>query len=236
MDKAFFIDLNRILLYTYTMYLKIDTSNKPKNTAGLIADALRTAILQGKLTSKQHLKQDEIATEAGVSKIPVREALLQLEAEGLVTFYPNRGAIVSELSIEEIEEIYIMRIALETVTLSRAIPHLISSDLARAEGILNTIDQETDPMRWSQLNWEFHATLYQPANHPRLMQTVENLHANVARYLIIYRNMKYSIDSQREHREILAACRHRDIELARASLESHLKASESALVSFLKSK
>ena len=218
------------------MQLNIDTSNKPKNTAGLIADALRTAILQGKLTAKQRLKQDEIAAEAGVSKIPVREALLQLEAEGLVTIYPNRGAIVSELSIGEIEEIYIMRVALETVTLARAIPHLSSSDFARAEGILNAIDQETDPLRWSQLNWEFHATLYQPANLPRLLQTVENLNANVARYLTLYRTLNYSINSQREHREILDACRRRDIDIARASLEIHLKESESALISFLNPK
>lgn len=215
------------------MNLNLHKIHKPKNTAGLIADALRTAILQGTLKSKQHLKQDEIAAEVGVSKIPVREALLQLEAEGLVTFYPNRGAIVSELSIGEIEEIYLMRAALETVTLTRAIPHLSSSDFSQAEGILNTIDQETDPVRWSQLNWEFHATLYQPADLSRLMNTVENLHANVARYLTIYRTMKYSLNSQREHREILAACRRRETDTASELLEMHLKASASALISLL---
>src|SRR5688572_16537325 len=101
-----------------------------------IADSLRGDILRGKLPSGQALKQDEIAAQFGVSKIPVREALFQLKAEGLVNFYPNRGAFVSELSAVEVDEIYFMRIALETAVLARAIPDLTVAHLKHAGEIL----------------------------------------------------------------------------------------------------
>ncbi|MCB0154977.1 MAG: GntR family transcriptional regulator [Anaerolineae bacterium] len=201
--------------------------------AGMIADALRTAISQGRLKSKQPLKQDEIAAEFGVSKIPVREALFQLEAEGLVTFYPNRGAVVSGLSPVEVDEIYAMRIALEKMVLARAIPQLSARELVRAEGVLTAIDHESEPFRWSELNWEFHALLYQPAAMPRVMTTVRTLHVNVSRYFLIYEAMHYQARSQQEHRQILAACRQGDVAGACATLESHLSGSATELIAFL---
>src|SRR5690606_18587548 len=79
-----------------------------KNTPAMIADVLRSAILTGKLQSGQYLKQDEIAAELKVSKIPVREALVQLQGEGLVTMLPSRSARVSHLSLAEVDEIYTM--------------------------------------------------------------------------------------------------------------------------------
>lgn len=204
-------------------------------TAELIANSLRADILHGKLKSKQALRQDEIAAVFGVSKIPVREALFQLKAEGLVTFAPNRGAVVSELSPAEVDEIYTMRIALETVALRRAIPHLTVARLAQAETILQTIDQEKNAARWGELNWEFHATLYEAANLPRLLEQVKILHIQVARYLIIYLvGLDYQSASQREHREILEACRRGNIEAAVAVLEQHLRSAADQLITFLK--
>ena len=82
------------------------SQSSPVVTNQSIANALRVEILRGKLQGGQPLKQDEIAAQFGVSKIPVREALVQLKAEGLVNFYPNRGAFVSELSAAEADEIY----------------------------------------------------------------------------------------------------------------------------------
>ena len=188
------------------------------NTAELIADALRADILQGRLKSSQPLRQDDIAAKFGVSKIPVREALYQLKAEGLVTFIPNRGATVSELSIQEVDEIYTMRIALETTALHRALPQLTIADLTRAEAILTAIDDEQNVARWSELNWEFHTTLYAPADLPRLLDWVHTLHVNVARYLVIYlAGLDYQTASQQEHRTIVSACRQGDIETANKS-------------------
>jgi len=210
------------------------TAGDADSTADLIAESLRTDILRGKLKSKQPLRQDEIAARFGVSKIPVREALFQLKAEGLVTFFPNRGAAVSELSPAEVDEIYIMRMALETVALRRAIPNLTIANLTQAEEILQAMDQERNAARWGEFNWEFHATLYYPANLPRLMEWVKILHANVARYLIIYlAGMDYQLTSQREHREILGACRHGDVEAATAHLGQHLQCAADHLITFL---
>src|SRR6185503_38871 len=199
-----------------------------------IADSLRADILRGNLKSGQALKQDEIAAQFGISKIPVREALIQLKAEGLVNFYPNRGAFVSELSAAEADEIYVMRIALETAVLARAIPNLTIAQLKQAEQILNAIDQEENIAEWGELNWEFHATLYAPASLPRLMDTIKALHTNIARYLVLYlAGMAYQKKSQKEHRAILTACRHGDIEKAVTVLEVHLRGAAEHLVAYL---
>lgn len=205
------------------------------DTVAHITRSLRSDILQGKLKSKVPLRQDEIATRFGVSKIPVREALFQLKAEGLVAFFPNRGAVVSELSADEVDEIYIMRIALETQALQRAIPHLTIANLAQAEEILETIDQEENIARLGELNWEFHVTLYSPANLPRLIEAVRVLHDNVNRYIIIYlSSIDYQKHSRLQHKEILDHCRHGDVEAALEHLEHHLQSASNKLIEFLK--
>lgn len=199
-----------------------------------IAGALRAEILSGRLQGGQPLKQDEIAARFGVSKIPVREALVQLKAEGLVVFHPNRGAFVSELSAAEADEIYVMRIALEKEILARAIPHLTVSDFKQAGELLAVMDREENIARWGELNWEFHAMLYAPAGLPRLIETLRALHTNIARYLVLYlAGMDYQKKSQREHRALLKACREGDIEKAQNILEQHLRSASTHLVKYL---
>lgn len=205
------------------MGLNIGTLQQSKNTANLIADALRSAIVQGRLHSGQTLRQDEIASEFHVSKIPVREALVQLQAEGLVDLIPNRGAVVSALTVEEIAEIYTIRLALEPIALERAIPHATEADFRAAERILDQIDEVEDLTTWAELNWEFHETLYRPAKLPTLVQTAQTFHNNVARYLILhYLDRDYLDESQRQHREILAFCRAGDARTACEKLCAHL--------------
>ncbi len=224
-------DIN-IKLKSYTIYFMSQSPLPVSNES--IAGALRTDILCGRLQGGQPLKQDEIAARFGVSKIPVREALVQLKAEGLVDFYPNRGAFVSELSAAEADEIYVMRIALEKEILARAIPHLTVSDFKQAGGLLVKMDREENIARWGELNWEFHAMLYAPAGLPRLMETLRTLHTNIARYLVLYlAGMDYQKRSQREHRALLKACREGDIEKAQTILEEHLRSAATQLVKYL---
>ena len=205
------------------MGLDIGTIKPAKNTANLIADALRSAILQGKLQSGQSLRQDEIANEFSVSKIPVREALVQLQGEGLVDLIPSRGALVSKLDYAQVAEIYVMRIALEPVALRQAIPNLKETDLLKAAAILDQIDNESDMSKWAELNWEFHATLYHVSNLPRLIHTTQTLHNNVARYLLLnYLDKDYLQESQNQHREILALCRDGNADGAVQKLIDHL--------------
>lgn len=200
-----------------------------------VAEVLREAIFRGVLRSGQQLQQDLLAAQFGVSRIPVREALRQLEAAGLVTVYPHRGAVVSALSAQEVEEIYEIRVALECLALRLAIPHLAAGDLKRAEKIIHEIDRVEDIGRWSELNLDFHATLYASAKRPRLLSLIHTLRMNVDRYHRIYISlMHHKPQSQREHRRILEACRRGQEAEATRALEQHLSTAARKLVSYLK--
>lgn len=204
-------------------------------TAEHVADVLREAILRGVLQGGQQLQQDALAAQFGVSRIPVREALRRLDAEGLVTVYPHRGAIVSQLSVAEVEEIYEIRVTLECLALRLAIPRLTRADLDRAAAILDEIDQVDDIGRWSELNRSFHMTLYAPADRKRLLSLIATLRANVDRYHRIYISlMQHKAQSQREHRRILDACRRRRQEEAAEALERHLMTAAQGLIAYLK--
>jgi DNA-binding GntR family transcriptional regulator len=201
-----------------------------------VAQQLRQAILRGELKSNQSLPQDKLAEELGVSKVPVREALAQLKAEGLVTYKTNRGAFVTALSPEEAKEIYLMRVALETMALTYAIPKLTPTDLARAQSALLVIDVENDPAKWAELNWEFHAALYQPAAMPHLLSMVEVLHINVGRYLVLYLDqMAFQGKSQTEHYALLTLCQRGDTQQAIELLKQHLQDASAALEAYLRS-
>ncbi len=207
-----------------------------KNTAEYVAEYLRMAILRGEIKSNEPLRQDKIAEELGISKIPIREALVQLKVEGLVTLHPNRGAFVSSLNAAEAGEIYTIRIALETVALESAIPHHTPAQLMQAENTLRVMDVETDVARWTELNWQFHAQLYQAGQLPRLISILEPLHINVARYLVLYLNdLGFQTTSQSEHYAILQACRAGNRPQAVQLLRQHLQSASTTLATFLRS-
>ncbi|MEM7117401.1 MAG: GntR family transcriptional regulator [Chloroflexota bacterium] len=204
------------------------------NTPELVAQYLRQAILRGELRSQQPVRQDKVAEALGVSKVPVREALAQLKVEGLVSYRTNRGAFVTGLMPAEAREIYLMRMALETMALEHAIPNLTKAHLARAQSALMVIDVEEDSAMWSELNWEFHAAIYQQAQMPHLLSMIEMLHVNVARYLVLYLDrMQFQTKSQVEHYELLAACQQGDVQTAVSILKQHLQDASTALETFL---
>lgn len=205
-----------------------------KNTAEAIAASIRAGILRGELKSNEALRQDKIALDLGVSKIPVREALVQLKAEGLVTLHTNRGAFVSALTAVEVAEIFSIRLSLEVLALESAIPHLSNSQFIQAENVLRLMDVEDDAANWAEQNWQFHAQLYQAAKMPRLLSILEPLHLNVARYLVLYLNeLGFQSASQDEHYAILAACKARDTAEALRLLRQHLESASQSLVKFL---
>ena len=205
------------------MGLNLDNLQPTKNTSNRVADAVRAAILQGKIKVGDALRQDVIASELEVSKIPVREALVQLQAEGLVNLIPSRGAIVRGLSAHEIAEIYEMRLALEPLALRKAVSSLRDADFVDIDYVLGRIDHASDWTRWAELNWEFHEALYRSSGMDLLVQTAKFLHNNVTRFIgPTLLTQEYLKNSQQQHRKIVEHCRKGDVDAACVELIHHL--------------
>lgn len=201
--------------------------------AGLLA-RLRHEILRGGLEPGLPLRQDEIAARYGVSKIPVREALLQLVAEGLVSFQPNRGFTVAGLQPDEAEEILEIRAVLECQAIRDAMPMMTDRDVGRAAEILDHAEAADELDRWSDLNWEFHATLYAPAKRRRLLDLIRQVSNPTDRYIrILIANANYRGRAEREHRAILSACEMRNAQAAAALLDQHIRQTGVLLAAFL---
>jgi DNA-binding GntR family transcriptional regulator len=200
--------------------------------------ALREKILRGEIGEGEQLRQDALAAEYGVSRIPLREALRQLEAEGLVSFFPHRGAVVSTLSVAEIAELFEIRALIEPDILKRAIPKLTPEHIDRAEELIEAsrivFQHESDVGRWGELNWKFHSTLYAPAMRPRSMAVIEKLNINIDRYLRIHLLLtRGTARAIIEHRAILEACRGKQSGLATKMLKRHILEAGVSLVQSL---
>ncbi len=204
---------------------------------GMTLMALRDRILQGGFPDGEPLRQDAIADELGVSRIPVREALRQLEAEGLVTFHPHRGAVVTTLSLEEIAELFELRAEIESDVLRRSIPLMTTDDHRAATEILDTYDtalRNGEVSAWGALNWRFHSALYAPANRPFTLGIVSKLHQHSDRYLRMQLALTHGeTRARQEHRAILAAAKKRDTRKAAQLMRGHILGAGRSLVSFL---
>ncbi|MBA1334964.1 MAG: GntR domain-containing protein [Firmicutes bacterium] len=217
-----------------TYNLKFQNKIPHCTLSDMVTNILREKILSNELRGGVQLKQKDLASQLGVSMSALREALKSLEAEGLVKIYPNRGAVVSELSVEEVQEIFDIRLFLELGALGLAVPNLTETDLAEADRILKEADAETHSRRWGELNWCFHETLYRPAKRPRLLSLIQNAHNNVERYMRLYLStMNYQTKSQEEHWELLKACTQRDVEAARDILRKHMTEASAILTGYL---
>lgn len=209
-------------------------SNRYRTAHGMVVGGLRDAILSGVLAGGQQIRQDEIAEQFGVSRMPVREALRQLEGEGMVSFYPHRGAVVSELSYHEVVEITELRLILEPSALRKAFGLLGEEEFTQAEEILEDIDREKDlGSRWGELNWRFHATLIAPANRPRLLDVIKAQHTAFERYIRLHLTLSDYEKPQREHYELLRLCRQKDLDAALELLSSHIEDTGELLLTHL---
>jgi DNA-binding GntR family transcriptional regulator len=205
----------------------------------MTVDAIRERILRGHYPEGEPLRQDAIGAELGVSRIPVREALRQLEAEGLVVFNPHRGAVVSVLSLKQIGELFELRAEIEGDLIRRAVPLMKSDDHDKADEILDAYDEalrEGQVSLWGALNWRFHSTLYAPAERDLTMSVVSKLHRQSDRYLRMQLALTHGETRARhEHRAIAAAARKRDGAKASRLMRDHIIGAGRALVGFLES-
>ncbi|NTX26742.1 GntR family transcriptional regulator [Burkholderia pyrrocinia] len=206
------------------------TSDQTPLTADSVTEQLRTLILNGSLGIGVQLKQEVLAKRFGVSRIPVREALRRLEAEGLVTHAPHQGSVVASRSVHELLEILDMRVGLESRALVLAIPRMTPAVFEEAEAIIARYDASDMPREWSDLNLEFHMCLYRPCERPRLLKTIESLVRGVDIQLRAHQSSAAGRKSpQSEHRAILDACIARDVRRARELLETHIEHTQQVL-------
>ncbi|MEO1250069.1 MAG: GntR family transcriptional regulator [Pseudomonadota bacterium] len=198
--------------------------------AAEIAQALRTDIISGRLAAGTALRQEQLASRFDVSRIPVREALNRLAAEGLVQLKPNRGATVAPLSVDDLTEIYEMRIAAETLALRTALPHLTNAQLEIASGLQDELEK-APISQFGALNTQFHMALYRPCARPRLLSHIKTLGHAADRYLRIGAgSLGHAAQSHREHRELLSASAERDEEAALTCLNWHIKRAADMLI------
>jgi DNA-binding GntR family transcriptional regulator len=170
-----------------------------KSLSAQVADTLRELIVSNTYAQGHQLRQDEVARRLGVSHIPVRAAFQQLESEGLITNVPYKGAVVTRLSVEEIEEYFDIRAALELELLKRAIRGIDAQVVARARKIVAKMDS-APPLRWGEYNWKLHEELYAPAQRPITLEFVRRIHDNLDRYVRIHLSLAEN-NRQRAHRE-----------------------------------
>lgn len=193
-----------------------------------VADKLRDQIIRGEIPEGAQLRQDAIATQYRVSRIPVREALRQLDAEGLIAIVPNRGAVVPALSPDDVEELFSIRALLEPEVLKLSIPHLTGDDFSQAEEVLQQYVQELrreeHVSSWGRMNWQFHSILYSRANQPRFLAIIRNVNNSGERYTRLQLYLTHGMKrANEEHHQILELCRERDIAAACKLLRQHIQ-------------
>ena len=208
--------------------LATDSAIPRQSLTSAVAEKLRDQIIRGVIPEGAQLRQDVIAAQYQVSRIPVREALRQLDAEGLITIFPNRGAIVPELSPDDIEELFAIRALLEPEVLKLSIPRLSPADLAHADEILNKyvkeLRREDHISTWGRLNWQFHSTLYSRAGRPHFMTIIRNVNHKGERYTRLQLYLTHGMKrANEEHHAMLELCRKGEVGSACKLLRQHIQ-------------
>lgn len=188
-----------------------------------IRDQLRYEILSGHLPAGTQLRQDALAERFQASRIPVREALKHLEAEGLVSHQLNRGAVVAGMSVEQICELLDIRVALECHAARLAVPQMVERDYLAMEAILKAYSESQSIPEWAEHNRRFHLALSAPANNKRLLRLIEEFCLNTDRYTHLAMSRATGKDRpQEDHYRIVEAARAGDAEQVARLLEAHI--------------
>ena len=199
------------------------TTAKDDPIAVRISRVLAERIISGAIEAGARLRQDHIAEEFGASHVPVREAFRRLESQGLVVSEPRRGVRVAGFSFEEVREVAEMRAALEVLALRNAAPHLTKAILDEADEATRAGDRAGDVQTWEEANRCFHRVILTPCNMPRLLKSIDDLHAASARFLFSGWRAEWEAPTDRDHRAILAALRDGNVDAAASILARHVQ-------------
>jgi DNA-binding GntR family transcriptional regulator len=210
---------------------------KRVTVADATTEQLRRAIISGQIADGTPLRQDALAEELGVSRIPVREALARLEAEGLAISYPHRGYVVTALSRDEVLELFELRAQLEPELLRAAISNMTATDLKNAEAILKSYNLDidrADVSSWGEHNVRYHMALYAPSQRRKTLEIVRGLLVNTDRYTRLVLTLGAGVGQAKEdHGGLLDLCRKKSVNQAVALLRDHIQRARSDLLEML---
>jgi DNA-binding GntR family transcriptional regulator len=199
-----------------------------RTLASAIVEQLRNDILAGAYAAGTQLRQDALAEVFGVSRIPVREALFQLEAEGLVHIEPHKGAVVAAFSLDEIDDVFDLRAMLEPRLLRDSVPRLTPGDFEALTALDIAFGRAVATQeigQWGELNARLHLGLYQHAQRPKTLAVVTSLLQTSDRYTRLQMNRTPAmVRAGREHRQLLTLCRTGKVEKACEHLVEHIEA------------
>ena len=199
------------------------------------ADDLRAAILQGRLKEGERLHQMALARRLGVSSIPLREALRQLEAEGFVTLEPYHGAVVRTMTPEELHDLTETRLALEALALRSALPHLTPELVDQAIHVRDGMVAATDPREVHEAHLVLLDILYASAERPHLLHLLREVVSRAQRYYPVYKQVLGTLpDGLPTLLAYLQACRRKDLAEANRLLETRLRATTEACGAWLR--
>ncbi|SHM96596.1 GntR family transcriptional regulator [Phytopseudomonas punonensis] len=193
------------------------------------------AICAGRYCKGDRLVAEDIAAEIGTSRMPVREAFRRLDAQGLVTLRPNRGAVVSGLDIEEMREVFEMRSALEGLAMRVAVGKVTERHLTLLERLLDDMDEcRDDTAQWVVRHRIFHEYLCSISERPRLMKQIVALYSLIEAPMRLWlEHGEKPLSGREEHVQILTALRSRDADLAERVIREHIEGTLPALTLFL---
>jgi DNA-binding GntR family transcriptional regulator len=197
---------------------------------------VRDLILAGRLPGGTRLNQDEMAKRLQMSRMPVRQAVLRLESEGLVVNRPNRGAVVTTLGPAAMLELFEMRSVLEGLAFSLALPNIDARDRAELGQRLEALEHaQQSASRWIQLHDEFHTLLCHYARRPRLSAQIHRLHQSVTPYLRLYLSADTAWEMPGfEHRGLLDAIGKGDPVAAERMMREHIMTAAHGVVEFVR--
>lgn len=204
-----------------------------------IASSIRNAIIHGKLQPGSRLTEQELVTMLGVSRTPLREALLLLDSEGFINVLPRRGAVVSEISQSDVKEIYGAKGILEAAAARLACDSISSATIDNLSSITDEMeiaanDKKKDDRTLLNLNAEFHQVLSDAGGNKKISQFIKNLRGQTLRYNYIYLSLKTRIDSSiADHRKIIEALKQKNKTTIEQLIIEHNEAACRSLTAFI---
>lgn len=195
-----------------------------KSLTQVILDLIRERIYNGDYTPGSRLNITDLAQQYEASPVPVREALRNLEAEGLVKFLPNRGVVVQQLSAFDVRELFLMRIPLEVLAATEAARRGTPDEFDIIEEHLRAMDAREGEPDWHLMHEDFHRQFYALSRFPRLSAYVNVLRGQMRPYAKHYlSDVRHLRNAQKEHYAMLKAARRRDTEALRQLIREHLR-------------